>query len=115
MELNYNEMYSQLVELQKEYPSIITKVSKSAKFSYLGSASATIIERGFVSIGYNRFGFFVSCDDAYFSERYFPTASAAFDELSGWMHRYGYRFKKYDAPKVINLGGSSVSRETISN
>lgn len=115
MKYKYSEMYEQLLALQKEYTGIITKVAKSQKFSYLGYASAVIIEKDIVSISYNRYGFFVSADDEYFNYKYFPTASAAFDELSLWMHRYGYRFKKYDAPKVIDLGGSSVSREPISN
>lgn len=115
MKYEYSEMYEQLLALQKEYTGIITKVAKSQKFSYLGYASAVIIEKDIVSICYNRYGFFVSADDEYFNDKYFPTAAEAFDELSVWMHKNGYRFKKYDAPKVVNLGGSSVSRETISN
>ena len=115
MQHDYSEMFKQLGELRNEYPGIITNVSKGGKFDYLGFASMTIIEKGFVSIGYNRFGFYVSMSENFFNDKYFPTAEAAFDELSIWMHKYGYRFKKYDAPKVVNLGGSSVSRETISN
>ena len=115
MQHDYSEMFKQLEALRDEYPGIITNVSKGEKFGYLGFASLTIIEKGFVSISYNRFGFYVNTGDNYFCDKYFQTAEAAFDELSVWMHKYGYRFKKYDAPRVVNLGGSSVSRETISN
>lgn len=114
MEYSYSEQYGQLLSLQKEYPNVITRVAKSTKFNYLGYASAFIIGKDFVDICYNRYGFYVSMSDSHFDGRYFPTASAAFDELCVWMHKHGYRFKKYDAPKVINLGGSSVSRESIS-
>ncbi len=110
MEYEYSEMYNQLLSLQKEYPNIITKVSKSSKFNYLGHASAVIIDKDIVSICYNRYGFYVSMSDGYFNDKYFPTATEAFDALSVWMHKHGYRFKKFDTPKVIELGGSSVSR-----
>ena len=114
MKYEYSEMYEQLLSLQKEYPNIITKVAKSAKFNYLGYASAVIIDKDIVSIGYNRYGFYVSISDGFFTEKYFHTASEAFDELAVWMNKYGYRFKKFDAPKVRNGNCySSVTRESV--
>ena len=114
MKYEYSQMYEQLLSLQKEYPDIITKVAKSTKFNYLGYASAVIIGKDIVSICYNRNGFYVSMSDSHFDNKYFPTAAAAFDELGVWMHRYGYRFKKYDMPKVRNGNCySSVTREPL--
>lgn len=114
MKYEYSEMYEQLLSLQKEYPNIITKVAKSAKFNYLGYASAVIIGKDIVCISYNRYGFYVSMSDGYFNNKYFPTASEALDELAVWMHKYGYRFKKFDTPKVRNGNCySSVTQEPV--
>lgn len=109
-----NLMYNQLTTLRKDFPNIIYNVVRNERCDY---ASATIIEKGFVSIGYRKrpcMGFFVSIDSEdvlYFADKTFRTAEEAFGELSVWMNKYGYRYKKYDTPKEYVT--CSVTREPI--
>lgn len=104
------QRFNQLMELRKEFPNIIHGVCRKEHCDY---AIATTIERSFVKIGYGNLpfrGFFINLDLDYencFSGKYFATAQEAFDELSVWMHKRGYRFKKYDQ-KVIDIGKSPV-------
>ena len=77
-------------------------------FSYVTIA---INFRGFVEIGYKygnyRYkGFFISFSQEYVPElqddRFFETADEAFSELLLWKEKKGYKFKKYEQPKVID-------------
>ena len=90
-------LFNQLTALREEFPGIIYNVCRNDRCDY---ASLLVIEMGFVSIGYGKRpcrGFFVSVDkDPYFAGKYYNTAAEAFDDLSVWMHKNGYRFKRFD-------------------
>lgn len=107
MQIDFEARYRQLEALKKEYPNIITSLTKK---DYKGAATMTINKRGFVSIGYNQFGFFVNDGDDHFYGKYYKTAEEAFDELNVWMHKHGYMFVKSEERKVIDIGPSAVER-----
>ena len=99
---------TQLLELKREWPDIIFAITRKDDYDYVTIA---ISFHGFVEIGYKygnyRYkGFFISFSQEYVPElqddRFFETADEAFSELLLWKEKKGYKFKKYEHPKVID-------------
>ena len=99
--------YQQLLALKAEWPGIIFAIGTNGDVDYV---TISIIFHGFAKICYrygdwHYTGFYVHFTDEYVKEldnRFFETADEAFSALLVWKERMGYKFKKYEQPKVID-------------
>lgn len=99
--------YQQLLALKAEWPEIIFAIGTKDNTDYVTIA---INFHGFAQICYrygdwHYTGFYVHFTDEYVKEldnKFFKTADEAFSALLVWKEKKGYKFKRYEEPKVIN-------------